>query len=125
MQLSFHGAAQMVTGSKHLLSLKDGKKLLLDCGLFQGMGSQTDELNSKFGFNAHEITHVILSHAHIDHSGLIPKLYAEGFRGPVFCTPATKDLCEILLADSAEIQRSDTKCIPLKTRSSVLNFLPQ
>ncbi|MDB5249378.1 MAG: metallo-beta-lactamase family protein RNA-specific [Segetibacter sp.] len=114
MQLSFHGAARTVTGSKHLLSLKNGKKLLLDCGLFQGMGRQTDELNSNFGFNASEITYLVLSHAHIDHSGLIPKLYKEGFKGPIFCTPATKDLCEILLMDSAEIQQSDTKYINRK-----------
>lgn len=114
MQLSFHGAARTVTGSKHLLSLNNGKRLLLDCGLFQGMGRQTDELNSSFGFNASDVTYLVLSHAHIDHSGLIPKLYSEGFRGPIFCTPATKDLCEILLADSAEIQQSDTKYINKK-----------
>lgn len=114
MQLSFHGAARTVTGSKHLLSFKNGKRLLLDCGMFQGMGRQTDELNSKFGFNPEEINYLVLSHAHIDHSGLIPKLYKEGFRGPVFCTPATKDLCEILLMDSAEIQKADTKYINKK-----------
>jgi metallo-beta-lactamase family protein len=95
MQLSFYGAARTVTGSKHLLSLKNGKRLLLDCGMFQGMGRQTDELNSHFGFHPEEINYLVLSHAHIDHSGLIPKLYKEGFRGPVFCTPATRDLCEI------------------------------
>ncbi|MDQ6814057.1 MAG: MBL fold metallo-hydrolase [Bacteroidota bacterium] len=114
MQLSFHGAARTVTGSKHLLSLKNGKKLLLDCGMFQGMGRQTDELNSHFGFNATEVTYLVLSHAHIDHSGLIPKLYKEGFRGPVFCTPATKELAAILLQDSAEIQQSDTRYINKK-----------
>ncbi|MCW3080375.1 MBL fold metallo-hydrolase [Segetibacter sp.] len=114
MQLSFHGAARSVTGSKHLLTLKNGKRLLLDCGLFQGMGRQTDELNSTFGFSAKDVTYLVLSHAHIDHSGLIPKLYSEGFRGSVFCTPATKDLCQILLMDSAEIQQSDTKYINKK-----------
>jgi metallo-beta-lactamase family protein len=114
MQLSFHGAARTVTGSKHLLSFKNGKRLLLDCGMFQGMGRQTDELNSRFGFHPEEITYLVLSHAHIDHSGLIPKLYKEGFRGPVFCTPATKDLCEILLMDSAEIQQADTKYVNKK-----------
>jgi metallo-beta-lactamase family protein len=116
MQLSFHGAARTVTGSKHLLSFKNGKKLLLDCGLFQGMGRQTDELNSSLGFDAKEVTYLVLSHAHIDHSGLIPKLYNEGFRGPIFCTPATKDLCEILLMDSAEIQQADAKYVNKKRR---------
>lgn len=114
MQISFHGAARTVTGSKHLLSLKNGKRLLLDCGMFQGMGRQTDELNSYFGFHPKEINYLVLSHAHIDHSGLIPKLYKEGFRGVVFCTPATKDLCEILLMDSAEIQQADTKYVNRK-----------
>src|SRR5215210_4991458 len=114
MQLSFYGAARTVTGSKHLLSLENGKRLLLDCGMFQGMGRQTDELNSHFGFHPEEINYLVLSHAHIDHSGLIPKLYKEGFRGPVFCTPATRDLCTILLMDSAEIQRADTKYINRK-----------
>lgn len=114
MQISFHGAARTVTGSKHLISLKNGKKLLLDCGMFQGMGRQTDELNSQFGFHPPEVNYLVLSHAHIDHSGLIPKLYKEGFRGPIYCTPATKDLCAILLMDSAEIQRADTKYINRK-----------
>lgn len=114
MQISFHGAARTVTGSKHLLSLKNGKRLLLDCGMFQGMGRQTDELNSHFGFHPAEVNYLVLSHAHIDHSGLIPKLYKEGFRGPIFCTPATRDLCAILLADSAEIQKADTKYINKK-----------
>ena len=103
-----------MTGSKHLLSLKNGKRLLLDCGMFQGMGRQTDELNSHFGFHPEEVSYLVLSHAHIDHSGLIPKLYKEGFRGPVFCTPATKDLSAILLMDSAEIQQSDTKYVNRK-----------
>ena len=84
MQLSFYGAARTVTGSKHLLSLKNGKRLLLDCGMFQGMGRQTDELNGHFGFHPEEINYLVLSHAHIDHSGLIPKLYKEGFRGRYF-----------------------------------------
>ena len=121
MQISFHGAARTVTGSKHLLSLKNGKRLLLDCGMFQGMGRQTDELNSHFGFHPEEINYLVLSHAHIDHSGLIPKLYKEGFRGPVFCTPATKDLTSILLIDSAEIQQSDTKYV---NRERLKNGLP-
>ncbi|MBA2760533.1 MAG: MBL fold metallo-hydrolase [Segetibacter sp.] len=109
MQISFHGAARTVTGSKHLLTLNNGRKLLLDCGMFQGMGAQTDELNRNFGFNPREIDYLILSHAHIDHSGLIPLLVKQGFNGKIFCTPATKDLAAILLEDSAVIQREDTK----------------
>lgn len=111
MKLTFHGAAKTVTGSKHLLTLKNGKQILLDCGLFQGMGKQTDELNASFGFDPSTIDYLILSHAHIDHSGLIPKLVKEGFRGAIYATPATGALAEILLEDSAIIQRDDTKFI--------------
>ncbi|MEP7317355.1 MAG: MBL fold metallo-hydrolase, partial [Panacibacter sp.] len=111
---AFHGAAHCVTGSKHLLTLQNGKKILFDCGMFQGMGKQTDELNASLGFNAAEVDYLLLSHAHIDHSGLIPKLVKEGFRGSIFCTPATKDLAAILLEDSAQIQRDDTRFINKK-----------
>lgn len=104
MKLSFHGAARTVTGTKHLLTLDNGKNYLLDCGMFQGMGNETDALNREFGFDPAEISSLFLSHAHIDHTGLIPKLVKEGFAGKIFCTPATKDLTEILLMDSAEIQ---------------------
>ena len=114
MKLAFHGAAQTVTGSKHLLTLNNGKKILFDCGLFQGMGSQTDALNANLGFEAAEVSYLLLSHAHIDHSGLVPKLVKDGFTGKIFCTPATKDLAGILLEDSAEIQRDDTKFINKK-----------
>jgi metallo-beta-lactamase family protein len=114
MKIAFHGAARTVTGSKHLLTLDNGTKILFDCGMFQGLGSETDELNSNFGFNAAEIKYLLLSHAHIDHSGLIPKLVKEGFNGKIFATPATKDLADILLEDSAEIQRDDIKFINKK-----------
>lgn len=114
MKIAFHGGAQTVTGSKHLLTLDNETKILLDCGLFQGMGSRTDELNERFGFNPQEINCVILSHAHIDHTGLLPKLVKEGFKGTVWCTPATRDLTEILLHDSAEIQQYEAEWINKK-----------
>ena len=109
MKISFHGAARTVTGSKHLVQLNNGENFLLDCGLFQGMGRDTDSLNATFGFDATKVNFVILSHAHIDHSGLLPKLAKEGFSGIIYCTPGTKALVEILLADSAMIQRDDAK----------------
>jgi metallo-beta-lactamase family protein len=109
MKISFHGAARTVTGSKHLVQLANGENFLLDCGLFQGMGRDTNAYNANFGFDAKTVNYVILSHAHIDHTGLLPKLAAEGFRGKVYCTPATKALVEILLEDSAMIQRDDAK----------------
>lgn len=109
MKIAFHGAARTVTGSKHLVTLKNGKKLLLDCGMFQGMGKDTDSLNRDFGFEPTEIDAMILSHAHIDHSGLIPRLTSQGYQGKIFCTDATKELCGLLLEDSAEIQENDVK----------------
>jgi len=111
MKISFHGAARTVTGSKHLITLRSGKKILLDCGMFQGMGKDTIPLNASFGFTPSEVDVLILSHAHIDHCGLIPKLVKEGFDGPIYSTPATKELSAILLEDSAEIQRDDTRFI--------------
>lgn len=107
MKLQFFGAAQTVTGSKHLITSESGVKILLDCGLFQGIGTQ--EMNQVFGFEPSEIDYLVLSHAHIDHTGLLPRLVAKGFRGPIFCTSATRDLAEILLGDSARIQANDLK----------------
>jgi metallo-beta-lactamase family protein len=121
MKISFHGAAGCVTGSKHLIHLNNGKKVLLDCGLFQGMGKETYELNADFGFDPSTVTALVLSHAHIDHSGLIPKLVAEGFKGKIYCTPATKELASILMEDSAHIQESDVK---QANKRRVLNKLP-
>ena len=137
MKISFHGAAKTVTGSKHLITLQNGTNILLDCGLFQGMGKETDALNGSFGFEASSIKYLLLSHAHIDHCGLVPKLVKEGFTGKIFCTPATIELASILLQDSAAIQRDDTKYInkkraaqnkppikPLYTPEDVKNVLP-
>jgi metallo-beta-lactamase family protein len=109
MKISFHGAARTVTGSKHLITLTNGNKYLLDCGMFQGMGKETNAMNRHFGFEPSEITAMILSHAHIDHCGLTPKLVADGFGGKIYCTPATKELAAVLMEDSAQIQESDIK----------------
>jgi len=114
MKITFHGAARTVTGSKHLVTLDNGRKILLDCGMFQGLGKETEPLNMQFGFVPSEIDYLILSHAHIDHCGLIPKLVKEGFQGKIFSTPATRELSDVLLQDSAEIQRDDTKFINKK-----------
>ncbi|MBS1597534.1 MAG: MBL fold metallo-hydrolase [Bacteroidetes bacterium] len=109
MKIAFHGAARTVTGSKHLLTLSNGKKYLLDCGMFQGLGTDTDTLNRTWGFEPSEVDFLILSHAHIDHCGLIPKLVKDGFHGKIYCTPATKELTAILLEDSASIQKEDIR----------------
>lgn len=109
MKIQFHGAAQRVTGSKHLLITEKGTKILLDCGLFQGLNTQ--ELNQNFAFNPAEIDYLVLSHAHIDHTGLLPRLIKKGYTGKIFCTSATKDLCSILLGDSARIQETDLERI--------------
>jgi len=120
MQIQFFGAAQMVTGSKHLITTPNGVKILLDCGLVQGKMTNKEDMNQHFGFNPMDLDYVILSHAHIDHSGLLPKLVKEGFNGIIFCTPATKSLCEIMLLDSAFIQNSDLKFINKRRRKKGL-----
>jgi metallo-beta-lactamase family protein len=107
MKLSFHGAARTVTGSKHIIHLDSGKKILLDCGMFQGMGKETVDLNTHWGFDPKEIYVVIISHAHIDHIGLLPKLVKDGFAGKIYCTSASIGLIKLLLEDSANIQEAD------------------
>src|SRR3954453_21993085 len=125
MRIAFHGAARTVTGSKHLVTLKNGTQLLLDCGMFQGLGDElTDSWNSTFGFEADKVNYLFLSHAHIDHSGLIPKLVKEGFEGKIFCTPATKDLSEILLTDSAVIQTYDAEYLNKKKSDALDAVVP-
>ena len=109
MKLKFLGAAREVTGSKILLTDDSGQKILFDCGMFQGKGLETDEMNRDLGFDPSLINHIILTHAHIDHSGLIPYVYKLGFRGSIVCSNATRDLCSIMLADTAYIQEHDTK----------------
>ncbi len=109
MKLKFCGAAREVTGSKILITTSHGKRLLLDCGMFQGKGLETDSMNRDLGFDPSMVDHIILTHAHIDHSGLIPYVYRLGFRGSIICSNATRDLCSIMLADTAYIQEHDTK----------------
>jgi len=111
MKLSFHGAARTVTGSKHLLHINQDKKILLDCGMFQGMGRDTLKLNSDWGFDPAELSHVVISHAHIDHIGLLPKLIKDGYKGKIYCTPATATLAKVLLIDSAHIQEADVRYV--------------
>jgi len=114
MKITFHGAAQTVTGSKHLITLNNGKKILLDCGMFQGMGNDTSSLNEEFGFNPAEVDYLFVSHAHIDHSGLIPLLVKQGFQGRIFGSAGTLDMTEILLRDSAYIQAADARFLNKK-----------
>ncbi len=120
MKLEFKGAAREVTGSKHHITTAKGLKILLDCGMYQGKGLETDAMNRDLGFDPREIDYVILSHAHIDHSGLIPYIYKNGFNGTVICTPATRDLCSIMLADAGRIQESDTITFNKKRESQGL-----
>jgi len=109
MKIQFCGAAQTVTGSAHLLTLDNGFTMLLDCGLYQGDEEAMEDFNKRWLFRPEEIDTLILSHAHIDHSGRIPKLYKDGFRGTIHATHATRSLCSIMLLDSAKIQQSDAK----------------
>jgi metallo-beta-lactamase family protein len=109
MELKICGAAQTVTGSCHLLTLENGFKILLDCGLYQGHEDLLEDFNHQWYFNPAEIDVLILSHAHIDHCGRIPKLVKDGFKGSIYCTSATRDLTAIMLLDSAHIQESDAE----------------
>lgn len=115
MTIQFMGAARQVTGSKHLITTADGLRILLDCGLFQGIN--TDELNQEFHFNPADVDVLVLSHAHIDHTGLVPRLVRQGFTGPIYATPATVDLCEIMLKDSARIQVKDLERVNKRRRN--------
>lgn len=109
MKIQFLGAAREVTGSKHLITLDNGKTILLDCGLFQGKGMETEKENRDLGFYPPNVDYLILSHAHIDHSGAIPYIVNNGFHGIIITNHATRDLCAVMLADSGRIHESDTK----------------
>lgn len=114
MEVKFFGATETVTGSKHLVTTDDGFSVLLDCGLYQGAGKETDAMNRHLGFNPGAVNAMILSHAHIDHSGNIPLLVKQGFLGSIYCTPATLQVVEVLLYDSAKIHEGDIEFLNKK-----------
>ena len=109
MKIRFCGAAREVTGSSHLIILENNYKILLDCGLFQGQHEERDKINTSFYFKPEEIDCVVLSHAHIDHAGRLPKLVRDGFKGNIYSTHATRSLCSVMLLDSAKIQERDAE----------------
>ena len=113
MRLNFHGAAQTVTGSQHLLEI-NGHRLLLDCGLYQGRREETYQRNLNFTYDPRKVDAVILSHAHIDHAGNLPNLVQDGYEGPIYATRATVDLATVMLADSGRIQESDAAFVNKK-----------
>ena len=124
MQVEFVGAVGgNGTGSRHIVHTEKAR-ILLDCGLFQGRRSETIERNRHLGFRARDIDVMVLSHAHIDHSGALPRLYRQGFRGTIYCTPATRDLCAAMLEDSAEIQAQDAAYINRKIAKNGANMAP-
>ncbi len=137
MKITFHGAARTVTGSQHLVEI-DGKTIMLDCGLFQGKRKEAFERNRSEFCQGKDIDCLVLSHAHIDHSGRIPCLVKNGFAGDIFCTSATRDLCAVMLMDSAFIQEKDVEFVnrrrkqkgqrpfePLYTKSDVVTSMEQ
>jgi len=115
MELTFHGAVRTVTGSQHLIKV-NGKTILLDCGLYHGSRQDAFERNQNLPFDASQVDAVVLSHAHIDHSGNVPNLIKSGYRGDIVCTYATRDLCAIMLRDSAKIQQYDVEWLNKKRR---------
>ena len=122
MILQFWGAAQTVTGSMHLVEA-DGQRLLLDCGMAQGRREEAKKLNSEFPFDPEKIDAVVLSHAHLDHSGKLPMLVKMGFSGSIFSTSATRDLCSAMLADSASLQEMDARYVNRQNEKQGLPFI--
>jgi len=121
MKLSFHGAAKTVTGSQHIIDV-NGYRIMLDCGLFQGKRKEAFELNRKGPCDGTTIDVLVLSHAHIDHSGNIPCLVKNGFAGDIYCTSATRDLCSVMLLDSAFIQEKDVMYVNKKRKKQGKNL---
>ncbi|HNU40372.1 MAG TPA: MBL fold metallo-hydrolase [Methanothrix sp.] len=122
MILQFWGAAQTVTGSMHLVEA-DGHRMLLDCGMAQGRREEAKKLNSEFPFQPEKIDAVVLSHAHLDHSGKLPMLVKKGFSGSIFSTSATRDLCSAMLADSASLQEMDARYVNRQNEKQGLPFI--
>jgi metallo-beta-lactamase family protein len=118
MRLTFWGAAGEVTGSMHVLEAA-GQRILLDCGLFQGRREEAAAKNARFPLQAGDVDAVVLSHAHIDHAGRLPLLVKLGYGGPIYCTPATRDLCSIMLPDSGFIQEKDFEFLAKRGRKTV------
>lgn len=118
MKITSYGAAGEVTGTKHLIEV-NGYRILLDCGMFQGRRQEADEKNRHLGFAPSDLHAVVLSHAHIDHSGLLPVLGKHGYEGPIYSTPATRDLCAVMLLDSAHIQKRDAEWLSKKHMSFI------
>ena len=123
VEIQFLGGAGTVTGSKYLITFK-GKKILIDCGLFQGLKKLRLQNWNDFPINESEIDCVILTHAHIDHSGYIPRLIKNGFRGKIYSTPATKDLCKILLPDSGHLMEEEAEYLNRKKKTKHSPALP-
>ena len=123
MRLAFHGAAQTVTGSQHLLEI-NGSRLLLDCGLYQGHRAESNRRNREFAYDPRSVDAVILSHAHIDHSGNLPNLVRRGFAGPIYTTGASADLGDIMLRDSGHIQESDAAYLNTRLRGNEPRISP-
>ena len=122
-QLSFHGAAETVTGSKYLLE-SDGARVLVDCGLFQGLKELRLRNWDRLPFEPESVASVVLTHAHVDHIGYLPRFVHDGFRGPIYCTPATAELCELQLYDTAKCEAEDARYANKKGYSKHRPALP-
>ena len=118
MKITSYGGAENVTGTKHLLEV-NGRRILLDCGMFQGPRKESDQKNRAMPFDPRQMDAVVLSHAHIDHSGVLPVLAKRGYRGKIYTTCATRDLCSLMLLDSANIQQRDAEWLSKKNRAFV------